>query len=159
MVLVYKERLLESVEINREPLPEIHRSCKQKLISLREIQIAEMEIIRSVQSRYFGKEIALPRKQKELDVYNRIFELDPCIDAQEVLRVGGRIQKSLVHEEIQDPMLLPKGCRITSLIVSWCHNKFSHAGRGITTNQVRMVGFWVIGVNIVVRSMISKFVR
>ena len=159
MVLVYKERLFESVEINREPSPEIHRSCKQKLISLREIQIAEMEIIRSVQSRYFGKEIALLSKQKELDVYGRIFELDPCIDAQGVLRVGGRIQKPLVQEEIQDPMLLPKGCRITNLIVSWCHNQCSHAGRGIATNQVRMFGFWVIGVNIVVRSMISKFVR
>ena len=42
---------------------------------------------------------------------------------------------------------------------SWCHDQVAHAGRGITINQVRMSGFWVIGLNIVVRSMISKCVR
>ena len=63
----------------------------QKLIGFREIQTAELEIIRSVQSRYFGKEIALLSKQKKLEVNNRIFKLDPYVDAQGVLRVGGRI--------------------------------------------------------------------
>ena len=56
-------------------------------------------------------------------------------------------------------MLLPKDCRITTLIVSWCDDQVVHAGRGITINQVTMSGFWVIGLNIVVRSMISKCVR
>ena len=56
LVLLYKQKLLESVRTNKEPSPEIHRSCREKLIGLREVQIAEMEIIRSVQSRNFGKE-------------------------------------------------------------------------------------------------------
>ena len=91
LVLLYKQKLLESVQTNKEPSPEIHRSCKEKLIGLREIQIAEMEIIKSVPSRYFGKVIALLSKQKKLEVNNRIFKLDPYVDAQGVLRVGGRI--------------------------------------------------------------------
>ena len=56
-------------------------------------------------------------------------------------------------------MLLPNDCRTTSLIVSWCHNQVAHAGRSITINQVRISGFWVIGLNIVATSMISKCVR
>ena len=48
LVLFYKQKLLESVKTNKELSPEIHRSCKEKLIGLREIQIAELEIIRSV---------------------------------------------------------------------------------------------------------------
>ena len=75
------------------------------------------------------------------------------------MRVDGRIWKSLVQQESQHPMLLPKDCKITNLIVSWCHDQVAHAGRGITINQVRMSGFWVIGLNIIVRSMISTCVR
>ena len=39
-------------------------------------------------------------KQKEFEVNNRIFKLDPFVDAQVVLTVAGRIQTSLVQQEI-----------------------------------------------------------
>ena len=42
---------------------------------------------------------------------------------------------------------------------SQCHDHVAHAGRDIIINQARMSGFWVIGLNIAVRSMISKSVR
>ena len=124
------------------------------MIGLREIQTAEMEIIESVERRYLGKEIVLLSKQKKLESNNRLFKLDPYVDAQSVLRVGDRIRKSLIQQEIQHTVLLSKDCRITNLIVSWCHDQVAHAGRGVTINQVRMSGFWVIGLNIVVKSMI-----
>ena len=80
-------------------------------------------------------------KQKEFEVNNRIFKLDPFVDVQVVLTVAGRIRKFLVQQEIQHPILLPKDCRITNLIVIWCHDQVVHAGTGITINQVRMSGF------------------
>ena len=58
-----------------------------------------------------------------------------------MLRVAGRIQKSLVQQEIQHPILLPRDCRITNLIVIGCNDQVAHAGKGITINQVRMCGF------------------
>ena len=124
------------------------------MIGLREIQTAEMEIIESVERRYLGKEIVLLSKQKKLESNNRLFKLDPYVDVQGVLRVDGRIRKSLIQQEIQHRVLLSKDCRITNLIVSWCHDKVAHAGRGVRINQVRISGFWVIGLNIVVKSMI-----
>ena len=75
LVLPYKQKLLESVKTNKSALPEIHRSCKEKLIGLREIQIAEMKKVRSVQSRYFGKEIVLLSKQNQLEINSKIFRL------------------------------------------------------------------------------------
>ena len=151
LVLLYKRKLLESVKTNKELSPEIHRSYREKLIGLREMQIAEMEIIKLVESMYFGKEIVLLSKLKKLEANNRLFKLNPYVDAQGVLRVEGRIQKSLIHieQEIQHHMLFPKDCRITNLIVSWCHDQTAHTGRGITINQARMSGFCVIGLNIV----------
>ena len=48
LVLLYKRKLLGSVKTNKEPSPEIHKTCREKVIGLREIQAAEMEIIRLV---------------------------------------------------------------------------------------------------------------
>ena len=135
MVLPYKRKLLESVETNKEPSPEIHRTCREKLVGLREIQTAKMEIIKS----NLGKEIALLSKQKKFESNNRLFKLDPYVDAQGVLRVGGRIRNSLIQQEIQPPVLLPKNCRITNLILSWCHDQVAHAGRGITIKSECLV--------------------
>ena len=134
LVLLYKRKLLELLKTNKEPSQEKCRSCREKLIGLREIQTAEMEIIKSVQSRYFGKEIALLNKQKKLEANNMLFKPDPYVDAQGALRVGGRILKSLIQQEIQHNILLPKNCRITNLIVSLCHDQVAHAGGGITIN-------------------------
>ena len=52
LVLLYMKKLLESAKTNKEPLPEVHKNCREKLIGLKEMQTAEMEIIKSVQSNY-----------------------------------------------------------------------------------------------------------
>ena len=46
------KKLLESAKTNKEPLPEVNKNCREKLIGLKEMQTAEMEIIKSVQSNY-----------------------------------------------------------------------------------------------------------
>ena len=48
---------------------------------------------------------------------------------------------------------------MSNVLASWCHDQVAHADRGITINQVRISGFWVIGLNNVVISTISKCVR
>ena len=52
LVLLYMKKLLESAKTNKEPLPEVNKNCREKLIGLKEMQTAEMEIIKSVQSNY-----------------------------------------------------------------------------------------------------------
>ena len=121
---------LDLDEVEEKFWTEIHRSCREKLIGFREIQTAKMEIIKSVQSRYFGKEMILLSKQKELEANKGLFKLDLYADAQGVLRVGIMIRKSLIQQKIQHPVLLLKNCRITNLIVSWCHDQVVHTGGG-----------------------------
>ena len=48
-------------------------------------------------------------------------KLDPFIDDEGILRVKGRIQRSALANEMQNPVLLPKSCRIAELVVHWCH--------------------------------------
>ena len=58
-----------------------------------------------VQSRHFGKEIVLLSKQKKLEANNRLFKPDQYVDAQGVLRVGSRTQKSLIQQEMQHAVI------------------------------------------------------
>ena len=45
------------------------------------------------------------------------------------------------------------------MTVSWCHDQIAHIGRSIIITEVKMSGFWVVVLNFVVRSIISKCVR
>ena len=46
---------------------------------------------------------------------------DQFIDDEAILRVGRKIKRSAVANEMQHPVLLPKSCRIAELVVRWCH--------------------------------------
>ena len=65
---------------------------------------------------------------------SKIVKLDPFLDQDGMLKVGGRIGKCGILDEIQHPNLSPKSCKTADLIMRWCHNKIAHAGRGITIN-------------------------
>ena len=77
------------------------------------------------------------------------------MDSEGLLRVGGRTCKSALKKNIQNPILMPRYCRITQLMIEWCHNKVSHAGRGTPINA----GYWMINCNTTVRFIISKCAR
>ena len=49
---------------------------------------------------------------------------------------------------------MPKNCHISKLIILWCHQKTGHSGRGMTLNEVRSSGFWIVNANSVTRFFI-----
>ena len=85
-------------------------------------------------------------------------KLDPFIDEQGFVRVGGRIKDAQLPFEIKHPLLLPKEHFITRLIVNHYHEASCHQGKGITMNAIRSHGLWIIGLGSVVSSLIHKCV-
>ena len=57
-----------------------------------------------------------------------IYKLEPYLDRCGLLRVGGRIQKSTISEEMKHPMLLARKSEIAVMIMRWCHKKVAHSG-------------------------------
>ena len=51
-------------------------------------------------------------------------------------------------------LVLPKGSPISKLIIAWCHKKTGHAGRGMTLNEIRTSGFWIVCANSATRKFI-----
>ena len=85
-----------------------------------------------------------------------IHQLDPFLDKDGVLRMGGRLVKS--NLSLKHPVLVPKYCNISQLIIRYYHEKTAHSGRGMTINEIRNAGYWIINCNSAVKSLIAKCV-
>lgn len=141
-------------------------------LTVSELDEAEIEIIRHVQAHSFKSEISTLKDNEVLGVSSDrrtqssrkmnlkgksdLHRLDPFLDSKGLLRIGGRIQHAKMPDKIKYPVVLPKRCHITSLIAHHFHDKMFHQGRGITVNEIRNNGFWIIGCSAVVSGLISK---
>ena len=59
---------------------------------------------------------------------------------------------------MKNPITLPKSSHITSLIIGHVHERTHHGGRGMTLNELRTNGYWIVSGNAIVRQFISKCV-
>ena len=159
LLLCYKRKLLQHIRSKKGWKGANTINCNDRLFNLEELKIAEKEVIKSVQQRHFKEEIMALHNGNSLKSSSKIVKLDPFLDQDGILKVGGRIGKCDISDEFQHPILLPKSCKTADLIMQWCHNKVAHAGQGITINQIRSSGFWIISCNSLVRSMLGKCVR
>ena len=97
-------------------------------------------------------------KVKTMKRLSSLYKLDPFLDEDGLLRVGGRLRQSSVPYEVKHPVILPKKGHVTNLVLCHYHKLVQHQGRGITQNEVRASGFWIIGGSSVVSNHISKCV-
>ena len=88
-----------------------------------------------------------------------IYWLDPFLDSGGILRVGGRMNRAQLDMNVKHPIVLPKKCHVSELVIRHCHERVCHQGRGMTINEVRASGFWIIGLSSAVSSQISHCVR
>ena len=143
-----------------------------KPLRVEELDRAEKTILKLIQSRAFPKEIeALQKiqrayskddrqfakaKKSEIRKSSTLFRLDPFLDKDGLIRVGGRLGNSQEFEEnFKHPVILPKKSFIVELIIRDTHKKVAHAGRGITLNELRS-RYWIVSTNSAVRHFISK---
>jgi len=86
------------------------------------------------------------------------YKLDPFLDEDGVLRVGGRLEKSSIPYDVKHPIILPKKGQVRNLILCHYHQSVKHQGHGITQNEIRSSGYWIVGGSSVVSNHISKCV-
>ena len=70
---------------------------------------AEHQIIRASQRRHFSDKIKLIERSKCVKRSSSIYKLDPYIDGNGLLSVGGRLIQSTIDESVKHPLLIRKG--------------------------------------------------
>ena len=98
------------------------------------------------------------QKKRTMKATGSLYRLDPFLDQDGVLRVGGRIQRGHFTDDTKFPVILPRKGHITSLIIKYFHEKVQHQGRSMSVNEIRGNGYWVIGGTSAVASKIANCV-
>ena len=96
--------------------------------------------------------------KSEIKKSSTLYRLDPFLDQDGLIRVGGRLSKLQEFSGgFKHLVILPKKSFIVDLIVRDTHKRVTHAGRGITLSELRSQ-YWILNANSVVRHFISKCV-
>ena len=103
---------------------------------------AEIIVVRCVQQEAFLEEIGYLRSsastrdgsragdKRTFDRKFNILPLDPFVDSDGILRVGGRLRRGKFDENIKHPILFPNNHHVTDMLVRHSHRSVHHEERG-----------------------------
>ena len=163
----YLQRRCAEKRQRTEQKKDVERTVMEPM-SAEILLLAEKEIIKNVQRRTFKDEIQTIQvlnntdkptreRRRHCKTTSRLHQLDPFLDNDGIMRVGGRLRRSEMKFEGKHPAILPQ-CHLTELILAHCHAEVAHQGRGMTTNCMRSKGYWILGSSHFVSKFISKCV-
>lgn len=120
-----------------------------------ELESSLTEIIRHVQSTTFPQDYH--RLATKLEPHHRssILSLNPFLDEDQLLRVGGRIQNSNLSFNAKHPLILPKKHHLTTLLIHQAHLSTLHGGPELVISTLRRK-YWVINMRSIVRQVIYR---
>ena len=126
--------------------------------SMTDICKTEQFIIRSVQQKTFQTELECIKNKRSLPKDSRIVALNPFLDENNMLRVGGRLSRSNLNDKEKHPLIIPGNSHIAKLIILYFHFIVKHQGRVFTHGAVRNGGYWIIGEKRLISSLLHKCV-
>lgn len=164
--LLYLKTLQEQVSTRRKG------RIKRVKPQIQNFQEAENVIIKSVPSTAFPEEVSLqkatqdvtPPKDKSsapirevvLTKNSTLQKLDPFVDFQWILPIGGHLSNTSLSFGIKYPLILPKRSHMNTLkALSW---EGTEPRGGMTLNKMRADGCWIITGRKEVRSYIWRCV-
>lgn len=132
---------------------------KQEVHSTRVYEQAKAIIIRSVQYEALEKVIECLKRSEKLPSASPLAKLCPVLDKGGLLRVGGRLNEADIGNGERHPLILPKSCHTSELIIKHYHAKVQHQGRVFTRGLIRSSGYWIIGGKKMANSIIDKCLK
>lgn len=137
---------------------EVEKSAQR--FTVPELQEAEKTIIKCLQFENFQTELQIlcdlnvtdgatnrshaRKRNQRLRKTGSLYKLDPFMDQDGLIHVGGRIRRADVPGDVKHPVIIPRRGHLTELLIKHHHLKVNHMGRGMTHNELRQHGYWVI---------------
>lgn len=131
----------------------IAERCTGQLWSA-ELNDAQMFWFKHVQRANFTAELKCCLAGNNVPSSSKLVGLNPFLDKDGVLRVGGRLKNAKLNRDQTNPIILPANSFLINLLVSDAHLRLFHAGVQLTLSHLRRK-FWIIGC----RRTVSKYIR
>lgn len=132
------------------------RTNLKKEISLEWLIKADVEIVKYLQKKHFHQEILCIKNNTNLKKNSPLRKLNPFLDEQDVLRVGGRLANSSASFEIKHPILLPHSFQ-SELLLRQIHASVGHLGRESILSNLRKK-YWIVRANSMARKIVNECV-
>lgn len=145
------------------------KKCHNAYISREEYLNAQIIWIKYHQSKYFSRELEQLRastgtgddennnKDITIDKSSPIAKMTPFVDGHGILRVGGRIKRSLMPFDTIHPIILSSECRFSHLLALEAHRQTMHGGAQLCMQYIRQ-RFWMTGVRKAIKRVTLKCV-
>ncbi|XP_015377512.1 PREDICTED: uncharacterized protein LOC107171770 [Diuraphis noxia] len=122
-----------------------------------ELQRAMRLAVRVTQRTHFQELLKQLGKPNHIITPPTMAQLAPFLDRTGLIRVGGRLQRSMLSDDAKHPYLLPKESHVTSLLITAFHQRLLHAGPKLIVAMLRQE-FWILSCREAVRRVIFKCV-
>jgi len=120
-----------------------------------ETQLALHVLIKRTQALHFSQDLTLLSSGKLTT--NLIKKLNPFL-LNDIIRVGGRIRHADVPYDQKHPILLPRKCRLTKLIIEGTHKRYLHPGCQ-ALQYILSQNFWILSARRAIKEVVSKCIQ
>ncbi|XP_062710710.1 uncharacterized protein LOC134288834 [Aedes albopictus] len=123
-----------------------------------ELKTAEHALIRLLQQQCFPDEWRRLQSGQHIAKSSRLRWFHPMLSSNDnVIRIGGRLGQSTLHDDFKHPILLPGAHRLSTLLLSSYHERLLHAAPQLMVNTVRLK-YWLLGGRSAARQVVHKCV-
>ncbi len=144
--------------ISNLKLKRLHKSINMhSRLSVSELNSSEAHLFSLAQNRHFHDELLQLCHDKPIKANSRLISLNPFIDKDYLLRVGGRLSNSSLSFDQKHPIILPNNDILTGLLVSNLHVSLCHCGPSLLISSVGS-RIHIIGVRRLVRDICRRCV-
>lgn len=133
--------------------PEAQR-LRTRFLTPRERNHALFALVRNVQTVHFRSELDILRRGR-VQLKGAVSRLNPFIDPQGLLRVGGRLRNANLPYATRHPLLLPKKGKLIELLVRDRHLRNGHVGCQALM-AILQREFWILSGRRLVRSVVFR---
>lgn len=147
-VIAYCRRFISNCKLD------IHQR-QSGALNVGELNSAWNSIIRDVQKETFPEERKALQHNIELPHASKLKQLNPFLDEEGIIRVGGRLQHASISEEAKHPAILPSRHKVTSLIIQQYHLRNLHAAPQLLLAILREK-VWILQARRSIRSVLHK---
>ena len=107
------------------------------------------------QRRDFSEELQRLSQGQPVAISSTLSRLDPYLDDTQIMRVGGRLQHSLLSDEEKHPPILSGHNHLAQLVVDWAHERALHGGFHLT-HAYAMRRAWIVGGRTLIKRQLRK---
>ena len=132
------------------------RNSSEESVDIR--KDAELFVIRTYQRASFDNDISRLLCKQPVLRGSALFGLNPFLDDDGILRVGGRLNQSPLSRDQRNPVIIHGKSHIGRILIAHHHEKIHHQGRVLTEGALISHVYWIISGKRAVASFLHKCV-